>query len=165
MFLEISKKFAGKHLWQSLFFDKVVDFFKKETLAHVFSCEFWANSNNTFFAKYLRVTAPSKFNLNNSRSWNELLVILIIFHTSCTTLREKCPNPEFFLVRIFPHSDWIRRDTRSASYTKISKKGSITISTLRPRLGVNFSNFTKIKLCWKWSFKEKLKAYITGDSL
>ena len=27
------------------------------------------------------------------------------------TLREKCPNTEFSLVRIFPHSDWIRRDT------------------------------------------------------
>ena len=26
-------------------------------------------------------------------------------------LREKCPDTEFFLVRIFPHSDWIRRDT------------------------------------------------------
>ena len=23
-------------------------------------------------------------------------------------LREKCPDTEFFLVRIFPHSDWIR---------------------------------------------------------
>ena len=27
-------------------------------------------------------------------------------------LREKCPNTEFFLARIFPHSDWIRRDTK-----------------------------------------------------
>ena len=27
------------------------------------------------------------------------------------TLREKCPNTESFLVRNFPHSDWIRRDT------------------------------------------------------
>ena len=26
-------------------------------------------------------------------------------------LREKCPNTDIFLVRIFPHSDWIRRDT------------------------------------------------------
>ena len=25
-------------------------------------------------------------------------------------LREKCSNTEFFLVCIFPHSDWIRRD-------------------------------------------------------
>ena len=28
-----------------------------------------------------------------------------------TSLREKCPDAEFFLVRIFPHLDWIRRDT------------------------------------------------------
>ena len=27
------------------------------------------------------------------------------------TLREKCPNAEFFLVRIFPHWYWIRRGT------------------------------------------------------
>ena len=27
------------------------------------------------------------------------------------TLREKCPHTEFFLVCIFPYSDWIRRDT------------------------------------------------------
>ena len=27
------------------------------------------------------------------------------------SLREKCPNTEFFLARIFSHSDWIRRDT------------------------------------------------------
>ena len=26
-------------------------------------------------------------------------------------LRENCPNTEYFLVCIFPHSDWIRRDT------------------------------------------------------
>ena len=26
-------------------------------------------------------------------------------------LREKCPNTEFFLVPIFPHSNWLRRGT------------------------------------------------------
>ena len=26
------------------------------------------------------------------------------------TLREMCPNTKFFLIRIFPHSHWIRRD-------------------------------------------------------
>ena len=30
-------------------------------------------------------------------------------------LREKCPNTEFFLVRIFSTSDWIRRDTEYLS--------------------------------------------------
>ena len=29
--------------------------------------------------------------------------------------REKCPNTEFFLVCIFPHPDWIRRDTEYLS--------------------------------------------------
>ena len=28
-----------------------------------------------------------------------------------SSLREKCPGMEFFLVRIFPHSDWIRENT------------------------------------------------------
>ena len=27
-------------------------------------------------------------------------------------LGEKCPNTELFLVRIFPHADWIQRDTK-----------------------------------------------------
>ena len=31
------------------------------------------------------------------------------------TLREKYPNTELFLVHIFPHSDWMRRDTKYRS--------------------------------------------------
>ena len=31
------------------------------------------------------------------------------------TLREKCPDTEFLLVRIFPHSDRVRRDTKYLS--------------------------------------------------
>ena len=34
-------------------------------------------------------------------------------HVVLFSLCEKCPNTKFFLVRIFPHSDWIRRDTTS----------------------------------------------------
>ena len=33
------------------------------------------------------------------------------------TLREKCPNTEFFLVRVFPLSDWIWRDTSISPYS------------------------------------------------
>ena len=44
--------FTGKHLCQSLFFNKVAalraTFIKKETLAQVFSCEFCEISKNTF---------------------------------------------------------------------------------------------------------------------
>ena len=41
-------KFTGKHLWQSLFFNKVVGLIEKETLAQVFFCEFCQISKNTF---------------------------------------------------------------------------------------------------------------------
>ena len=40
-------KFTGKHLCQSLFFNKVAGL-KKETLGQVFSCEFYEISKNTF---------------------------------------------------------------------------------------------------------------------
>ena len=47
-------KFTGKHLYQSLFFNKVAGLrpatlFKKETLAQVFCCEFCEISKDTFF--------------------------------------------------------------------------------------------------------------------
>ena len=48
-----------------------------------------------------------------------------LFPTNCRTqntkfflwhpLCEICPNTEFFLVRIFPHSGWIRRDRKHLS--------------------------------------------------
>ena len=44
-------KFAGIHLCQSLFFNKVagLQFIKKETLAQMFSCEFCEIYKNSFF--------------------------------------------------------------------------------------------------------------------
>ena len=54
-------KFRGKHLCQSLFFNRVADLrpitLSKERLAQVFSCEFCENSKNTLFAEHLRATA------------------------------------------------------------------------------------------------------------
>ena len=41
-----------------------------------------------------------------SKPWNKTELVAL----NTITLREKCPNMEFFLVRIFLHSDWIRRD-------------------------------------------------------
>ena len=47
-----------------------------------------------FFEEYLRAAASGL---------HEYLVMPL--------LREKFPNTEFFLVRIFPRLDWIQRDT------------------------------------------------------
>ena len=50
-------KFTGKHLRQSVFFNKVAGIIKNETLAQVFSCEFCETYKNTFFTEYLWATA------------------------------------------------------------------------------------------------------------
>ena len=47
-------KFTGKHLFKSLFY-------KKETLAEVFSCKFCEITKNTFFTEHLWVTASQNF--------------------------------------------------------------------------------------------------------
>ena len=50
-------KFTGKHLHQCLYLNKVdLNFFKKENLALVFSCDFCEISKDTFFTEYLWVT-------------------------------------------------------------------------------------------------------------
>ena len=65
--LKNSQKFAGKHVYQSLFFDKVAglrpqacNFIKKETLAQMFPCEFSKIFKNTFFTEHLWKTASEK---------------------------------------------------------------------------------------------------------
>ena len=40
----------------------------------------------------------------------------LVIHFSILLLGN-CPNTEFFLVCIFPHSDWIRRDTHISPYS------------------------------------------------
>ena len=60
-------KFTGKHLCQSLVFNKVAgtacNFTKKEILAQVFSSEFCEISKNTLFNEHLQTTASVQSNL------------------------------------------------------------------------------------------------------
>ena len=51
-------KFTGKHLCQSLFFNKVAGLRpKKETLVQVFSCEFCESSRTPFFTEHRKAAA------------------------------------------------------------------------------------------------------------
>ena len=60
-FLRDFAKFTGKHLCQNLFFNKVAGLFfiKKETLAQVFSCEFFEISKNSFSYRTPAVAASA----------------------------------------------------------------------------------------------------------
>ena len=60
------------------------------------------------------------------------------------TLCEKCPNTELFLVRIFPYSDWIRRDTLylsvfSPNVGKYGPEITLYLDTIRTVSDVKFS--------------------------
>ena len=75
-------KFTGKHLCQSLFFNK-------ETLAQVFACEFCEISKNTFFTEHLWMSASIVLNdgirsLVWSFQWNNVFCSLpsIFFQVS-----------------------------------------------------------------------------------
>ena len=59
-------KFTGKHV--SLF--EACNFIKKETLTHVFSCEFCEISKNTFSTEHLRATDSVWF-LSQFADWVE----------------------------------------------------------------------------------------------
>ena len=74
-------KLTGKPLCQSPLFNKVSglasNFIKKETLAQVFSCEFYEISKNTFFTEHLRTTVSVIFPFSSGSFLYSLQVTLI----------------------------------------------------------------------------------------
>ena len=73
-------KFTGKHLWQSLFFNKVAGLMLvtlvKETLAQVFSCEFWEIFKDHLFCRTPPV-AWSEIIFQNICCWTESKISLV----------------------------------------------------------------------------------------
>ena len=64
------------------------------------------------------------------------------------SLREKCPNTELLLVRIFPHSDWIRRDTKylsvfSPNAGKYGPEKTLYLDTFHAVFGIGDQSFPK----------------------
>ena len=100
----------------------------------------------------MRLTFPCYFELDILHH-----LIWILLHL---LLREKCPNTELFLVCIFPHSNWIRRDTpysvRMRENTDQQKFRSV--SCLRTRL-TKILNFAKGKWFYTWLFGWKCRKW------
>ena len=68
------------------------------------------------------------------------------------TLREKCPNTEFFLARIFLYSDWIRRFTEmfSPSTGKCGPEKAPYVDTFHVMWLVNSVNISKKESFANW---------------
>ena len=72
------------------------------------------------------------------------------------SLREKCPNAEFFLVRIFWHLNWIRRDTYFSVFSpNAGKYGPENTPYFDTFHAVGINNF------WPWFFTKSNKIWIT----
>ena len=76
-------KFTGKHQCESLFLNKVTGLWpatllKKETLAQVFSCEFYEISKNTFFNRTPLVAASGFSEVSFCLHRNNVRIILEI---------------------------------------------------------------------------------------
>ena len=103
-------KFTGKHLCQSLFFNKVADaacnFIKKETLAQVFSCEFCEISKNTFFYRTPLVAASENEipALNSLKSF-EFKPKTIIGYISSSSSDDEKGGAEYKVKQV-SNSDW-----------------------------------------------------------
>ena len=76
-------KVTGKHLCQSLVFNKVAGL--AQVLEQVISCDFWEISKNTFFTEHIRVSASG---------WLYGKIMLI----KCLLLIIKCYNLSIILI-------------------------------------------------------------------
>ena len=83
-------------------------FFEKPLLT-VWGIPFFKKPRKTILSKEWKKTIMQRTSL----AWIHIFYTISFFLSG--TLREKCPNSEFFLVRIFPYSDWIRGDTKYLS--------------------------------------------------
>ena len=67
------------------------------------------NFIRTSLAYVMHMLCFRKKHMRKLNIWH--MISDVYFHLRKDSLRQKCPKTEFFLVRSFPHSDWIRRDT------------------------------------------------------
>ena len=74
----------------------------------------WLHPEVFFLIKYV---TGHKFFIYTSTRWSngQRMLLWMVWEQKQSTLREKCPKTEFFLIRIFRHSGWIWRDTKYLS--------------------------------------------------
>ena len=103
----------------------------------------------------------SIFGENSAYMWNNNWVWLISPKIATITLREKCSGTEFFLVRMFPLSDWIQRDT---SYLSVF---SLNAGKYGPKKLRIWTFFTQVQLnedSWKTKIF-RTNHYITAQNI
>ena len=86
-----------------------------------------------------------------------------ILRKKYSTLREKCPNTEFFLVRIFLYSDWIRIKSSYLVFRKIRTRknyvfGHFSRSPIWRELlcEARYASFSQLNLHYRVAFNQMI---------
>ena len=98
------KKFTCRHIFTGSF--------TKNGPIKKFSFHFSLKNSESAVKNCFKIELFSDFQKKFHKNiWRRILNLVKLYARLLKlTLREKCPNTEFFLGRIFPHSDGIRRD-------------------------------------------------------
>ena len=135
-------KFTGKHLCQSLFFNKVAgtcNFIKKETLAQVFSCEFCEISKNTFFTDTSgRLILKTLLKFTGKHLCNSLFFNNFI--------KKETPTLVFFskFYKIFKNS-FFTEHLRTSAYGKVESLFELDLNA-QNKTSVSIFFFNKVSL-------------------
>ena len=128
-------KFAGKHLFQSLFFNKVASLspetLLKKTLAQVFSCEFCKISKNNFFTEHVWATASKVYFILRVRGLpptNQTLILLICLVSVLTLLLILFNSFQYLLQNNGKHQPFKRQHHKMIKHKQFV--GSLPINCL-----------------------------------
>ena len=134
----------------------------------MFSCDICEISKNTFSMEHLWSLLLYWFSCL-SKLWFNIIVTglrktLFKQLNRDDTLCEKCTNTEVFLVRIFPHSDWIRRFTTFITNTRkygLEKTPYLdTFPTVSPlSLANRVTSVFALMLSFRWQLRFVVKLW------
>ena len=89
----------------------LVSIYMSQRFCTCFQTIYWQKNGQLMFKTVEKLPNSTRYNkLIKRQPYTGITWLFIQW-----SLRKKCPNTEFFVVRIFSHSDWIRGDTEYLS--------------------------------------------------
>ena len=100
------KIYLFQKIYLTMYYTSSANFFERYLECFFMTIQFWS---------WQKGLNQRKLNISRMEYDISMKQFCFELHLKDYTLREKCPNTEFFLVCIFPHLDWIQRDTKYLS--------------------------------------------------
>ena len=97
------------------------------------------------FVKFLRTRVIRTPQISMTKLFAKIVNGVKLFYFAKCSLREKCPNTEFFLVRVFLYSDWIEE-----KFWNVSLETLIGVSIFTQKIPSDFEDINKTLAEWPY---------------